>query len=178
MRKYLLLATTAMLFAGNAMAYDIAENGQSAILNVKVNVHGSCMITEAEDFNFGNVWLTPDASDARLSMTTDGTITKAANPEYIAKFDATGTAGSFKIECPDGLSATWQAGCVEGYGPSGNCYLSLEKQSAGQLFLDNKSGTTSEGADETISIPSTLALNKGAIGKNFDTPAVKVIISY
>lgn len=178
MRKYLLLATTAMLFAGNAMAGSIADNGESAILNVKVNVQGSCMITEAEDFDFGNVWLTPDASDARLSMTTAGAITKAANPEYIAKFDSTGTAGSFKIKCPDGLSATWQADCVDGYGSSGNCYLSLESQGAGQLSIDNQGGTTSEGADETISIPSTLSLSKGAIGKNFETPAVKVTISY
>lgn len=178
MRKYLLLATTAMLFAGNAMAASVATDGQSAILNVKVNVESPCQITEASDFNYGSVWLRPDVQEAKLSMASNGGITKTGGNEYIAKFDETGTPGSFKVQCAEGLTATWNAGCVEGYGCSGNCCLSAGSSNEGHLEISTSSGVTSVGADETIYLASSLTLHEDAIGENFDAPVVMVTLSY
>jgi spore coat protein U-like protein len=174
MRKYLLLATTAMLFAGNAMAGSVETGGQSAILNVQVNVQGACQITEASDFNYGNVWLTADASDAELEMSSEGTITTSS--DYIAKFDEYGTPGSFKIECPDGVSASWNAGCAEGLDSgSGVCRLAIGDDSVYITVNEQGSVTTSS---ETVYLPSKLRLDKEAIGNDFDAPAVKVTLSY
>ena len=101
MKKYLLLATTAMLFAGNAMAGTVAGDGQSAEMNIKAIITQKITITNVDDMNFGKVVLGDLDGDGGytklVTLGTDGTLT----PEGTSQVIGTGNAGVVTVTPTD-----------------------------------------------------------------------------
>ena len=101
MKKYLLLATTAMLFAGNAMAGTVAGDGQSAEMNIKAIITTKITITNIDDMNFGKVVMPSlpggDGNTKLVTLGTDGSLT----PEGDAIVIGTGNAGVVTVTPTD-----------------------------------------------------------------------------
>ena len=94
MKKYLLLAATAMLFSTNAMA----DNSVNSEVGVSISISSSCSISKTHDMDFGAVVLdNVFSSDATLLMEPGGTITTSS--ESIVDHDDAGTVGGVEIAC-------------------------------------------------------------------------------
>ena len=96
MKKYLLLATTAMFMAGNAMAGSIATDGQSATIGVTAKLEILATIMSVSDMDFKT--MTSDneyISGDLVRMDTEGIITKISGD--ITSFSDTGTRGEIGV---------------------------------------------------------------------------------
>jgi uncharacterized protein YrrD len=137
MRKYLLLATTAMLFAGNAMAGSIADNKQSATINAIAEIHAVARIEAVSDLNFGKMLLDPTipVDSVLVSMGDDGVVTTELTDDVVIVDDA----GSFGGACAsDGMSgnARFTVTCANGTGnplEGGKCALGSTGYSIGDV---------------------------------------------
>lgn len=97
MKKYLLLATTAMLFNTSAMAGSIDPTSGHAIINASVTVAQVCSYEVTQDMDFKNVVVGPHDKEVALSMASDGTITKVA--DWVKRFDEDGQPGIVTYNC-------------------------------------------------------------------------------
>jgi hypothetical protein len=112
MRKYLLLATTAMLFSTNAMA--ASTDGNSATVNLKATIGQVCTFTNAADMDFKTIVLKPGTGESvDFTMSSDGTVSTSS--ERVITFTTAGTPGSITVHCPAGLTANASASCADGY---------------------------------------------------------------
>ncbi|MEE6207244.1 MAG: hypothetical protein VZR95_04230 [Alphaproteobacteria bacterium] len=173
MRKYLLLATTAMLFSTNAMAasYDDA----SATVNLKATIGQGCTFKNAADMDFKTIVLKPGSGESvELSMSSDGTVSTSS--ERVITFTTAGTPGSITVHCPTGLTANASAGCANGYSEScGTCSFDAKGKSAAiRPSLDT--GTVT--GDQTVTFGGTLTVTDDVGTLSIDEPIVKVTLSY
>ena len=95
MKKYLLLASVAgcLLNAGNAMA----DTGQSAVVNVSVDIQHGCTIESFDSISFGEVLLDPDKETTTIHMDSDGDLT-SSDALYVNKADGV-SRGVISIIC-------------------------------------------------------------------------------
>ena len=117
MRKYLLLATTAMLFAGNAMAGSIADNNQSATINATAEIHAVAKIEAVSDLNFGKMLIDPaiPVDSVLVSMGNDGVVTTGLTDEVVIVDDAGSVGGACASDSSSG-NARFTVTCANGTG--------------------------------------------------------------
>ena len=114
MKKYLLLASVAgcLMCAGNAMAGTIADDGQSATINISAKIVGVDLITAVQDMNFGTLYVPSNivADDKIADMDEDGVITldkalRATGTSQVGYFEVTRDI-DFDIVCGSGDNIT------------------------------------------------------------------------
>ena len=141
MKKYLLLASTALLFSTNAWAGEITDAGHSATVNAKVTLTDATIIDYVSDMDFGTLVLgssfASETAVARVRSDGGGTATLDILSEDIVSHSGTPAVGVVasnegylvinEITCADGTATT--AGCTLAEGvtikdityPTGGC---------------------------------------------------------
>lgn len=176
MKKYLLLATTAMFMAGNAMAGSIATDGRSATIGVTAKLEEAASIIEVNDMDFktmisGNVNISGDL----VRMDTSGTITKIS--EDIISFSEDGTKGEIQVDYftqISGIDITCAATGVDISANTNNkCYLNENNE----MYI--KKVTMQQGTSGWYSFGATLGLEENGGEQDIqNVQAIKVTLQY
>ena len=177
MKRYLLLATTAMFMAGNAMAGSIAPDGQSATIGVSVGMTAVDFISGATDIDFGTLLTDGNGEEEDLvRMSTDGTMTKLGS--HLLYVPATGTAGTLTLSSY-GRSTGFAIECAfngADISASSNNQCPLEGASASGFSIKK---VTIAGSDGSYTLGATLHQSSDTIIEKTNFPGViRVVLQY
>ena len=179
MKKYLLLAATAMLFSTNAMATTYPDlDDQTATVTVKADIIPVCKFINTEsDITIGTIYVFPGDDDFEVTVDASECYPYSSDSGiYIDDSGAPegqGSCAQFITSCPYGDSTSFSLSCISGGSVSDGCSIG----SSDYTFAPD-AYTFDDGSGKMVRIAGTFKGPRPSSEVNLNDAAILVTINY